>query len=90
MLSNYRIQDHVSFRFWDARGIFVHIRGIDAPPLGLRLAIGCDKADLSRSRRITAVLLLGRRVAHDKRMIIRGPDPLDTCTLLSDGGVLKW
>lgn len=62
------------------RNSAIHVRGIDAASLRLRLAVGCDKADLSRSRRGTAILLLGRRVAHDKRWIIRDHDPLDTCT----------
>ena len=86
MSNIYRTHVYVSFKFGRARDISVDIRGIDAPALGLRLTIGCDKADLSWNRRVAAVLLLGRRVAHDKRVIIRGHDPLDTCTLLSDGG----
>jgi hypothetical protein len=47
----------------------------------LRLPVGCDKANLSGSRRIAAVLLVGRRRAHREPIIIRDLDPLGTCTL---------
>lgn len=45
----------------------LHVRGVDPAALGLRLAVGGDEADLSLSRTIAAVFLLGRRRAHCER-----------------------